>query len=450
MSKQPPPRSLGLWLLTALVAGNMIGSGVFLLPSSLADIGTIGIFSWIITSVGAILLALVFAQLSILIPKVGGPYAYCREGFGDFVGFQIAYNYWIAIWIGNAAIVVALISYLSDFWPALQVNHVLAYFVAIGIVWFLTFINIISIRQAGVWQLVTTIIKLLPLLLIAFVGIFFIHSHNLTANFNVSGHSNFSALLAAATLTLWSFVGLESATIPAEAVKNPTRTIPRATIIGTVIAAVIYILSTTAVMGVINTHVLANSHAPYADAAQLLFGRWAGIAVSIGAIISCFGALNGWILLQGQVPYAAALDGLFPKAFAKETRSGTPIVGLIVSSCCISILLLLTLHQVLIKQFTLIILLATLAELIPYFFTSMAELIILFRRRSQFSPKRFFLSAAVAIFAGIYAFWAIAGSGVDTIYYGALLFFSSVPVFVWQKWRTLPSQKATNEAVSLS
>ena len=264
-------RTIGLWILTSLVAGNMIGSGIFLLPASLASYGSISILSWIMTSIGAILLALVFAKLGSLMPKVGGPYAYARAGFGNFAGFQIAYNYWIALWVGNAAIVVALISYLSVFWPALKSNDVLSCSVAITIVWLLTFINIIGVRTAGVFQLITTILKLLPLIFIATVGLFYLHPHYL-ADFNVSGKSNFSALTSAATLTFWAFVGLESATVPADDVIDPQRTIPRATILGTIIAATVYILSTVAVMGVLPMSQLAKSVSPYADAARIMLG----------------------------------------------------------------------------------------------------------------------------------------------------------------------------------
>lgn len=434
MTAKSGGRVLGLWLMTALVAGNMIGSGIFLLPSSLASYGSIGIIAWVITAIGAIFLALVFAHLSIIIPKVGGPYAYCREGFGEFLGFQIAFNYWVAVWVGNAAIVVALISYLTVFWPALATDRGVGFFVSIAVVWFFTLVNIISIRQAGILQLITTIIKILPLFIIAIFGIFFIHPHNLS-DFNISGQSIPSALMGAATLTLWSFIGLESATVPAEAVENPTKTIPRATIIGTTITALIYILSTVAVMGVLNVHTLRVSNAPYADAASIMFGHWAGLAVGLGAVISCIGALNGWILLQGQVPLAAARDKVFPKIFARQTKSGTPIFGLIGSSILITILLLLTLRESLVTQFTLIIKLATLSQLIPYFFTAMAELVILMRKREEFSPKRFAISVTIAILAGIYAFWAIGGAGEEIVYYGALLFFSSVPLYVIMKWR---------------
>ncbi|MGE3920408.1 MAG: amino acid permease [Gammaproteobacteria bacterium] len=433
MASSTTKRALGFWTTTALVVGNMIGSGIFLLPASLAAYGSIGILAWVVTAVGALLLALVFADLSIMIPKVGGPYAYCREGFGEFVGFQIAYNYWIALWVGNAGIVVALISYLSTFWTDLTTNSVLSFFVCAGIVWFLTLINILSIHAAGIWQLVTSILKVLPLILVATIGFFFFHPEHFT-QFNISGQSNFTALAGAGILTLWSFIGLESATVPAESVTNPTKTIPRATIVGTLIVAFVYIISTIALMGMLPMHDLANSNAPYADAAKLIFGSWGQSIIAIGAIISCFGALNGWILLQGQVPYAAAKDDLFPRIFNKQTKNKTPIVGLIVSAVLITLLLLLTLHKTLVTQFTMIILLATLATVVPYLFTAMAEILILLRKREEFNKKRFWFSTIIAVLAGAYSFWAIAGASKEVIYAGSLLFFSSVPIYIWMKW----------------
>lgn len=425
-------KHLGLWMLTALVAGNMVGSGIFLLPASLANYGSISMFSWIFTSVGALLIALVFAKLSTIIPRIGGPYAYCREAYGSFIGFQMAYNYWIALWVGNAAIAVAFAGYLGFFIPALHNNPTLSFLVSAGSVWFMTIVNIIGVRHAGIVQLVTTVLKFLPLLLIASLGLLFVQPHNL-AHFNISGQSNLAAFSGAATLTLWAFIGLESATVPAEDVKDP-RDIGRATILGVVITSLIYILSSLAIMGVIPAEQLAHSTAPYAEAAQLMFGPVGSIIVAAGAVISCFGALNGWTLLQGQVPMAAARDRLFPKVFAKASRSGTPAVGLVITSILITLLLLLTLDADLVKQFTFIILLATLSSLIPYLFTVVALLVIYEKDPERFSGKKILVSVIIAILAMIYAFWTIIGSGKEIVFYGTLLFFSSVPVYAWMKY----------------
>jgi len=440
MTPQKKPQ-LGIWILTALVAGNMIGSGVFLLPSALAKFGSIGIVAWILTSVGALFLALVFAKLSRMIPKVGGPYAYCREGFGEFVGFLIAYNYWIALWVGNAAIIVAFIGYLSVFWPGLASNHELSFVVSVAVLWLVTAINIVGVRQAGIVQLVTTILKIIPLVLVAIVGLFYIQPHDL-AVFNISGKSTLSAITAAASITLWSFIGLESATVPADSAADPSRTISKATIIGTVLAALIYILGTAAIMGVIPMKELANSTAPYAEAAGIMFGAWGYWLIGAGAVIATFGALNGWTLLAGQIPFAAAKDGLFPVAFKVKTRGGSPVYGLVVSAILITILLLLTLNQSLVQQFTFIILLATLSSLVPYFFSAMAELMLLYKRREEFSKKRLNISIFISIVAGAYAFWMIYGAGRDIVYSGMLLMLSGVPVYVWVKWRDFSRTEA--------
>jgi APA family basic amino acid/polyamine antiporter len=427
-------RSLGPWMLTALVAGNMVGSGIFYLPTELANFGSISLLAWVFTSIGAILLALVFSKLSMIIPRIGGPYAYCHAAFGEFIGFQMAYNYWIALWIGNAAIAVAFSGYLGVFFPELNNNPVPSFFVSAGALWFVTIINIVGVRWAGAMQLVTTILKFAPLLLVGIFGLIYLHPQYIPA-FNTSGQSNFTALSSAATLTLWAFIGLESATVPAEDVVNPRRNIPLATILGTLLAAAIYIIGTLAVMGQIPADKLAHSTAPFADAARALFGPSGAAFIAFGAIISCIGALNGWTLLPAQITLAAARDNIFPKTFAKESRNGTPVNGLIITSVLITCLLLLTLNKGLIKQFQFITLLATLAGLIPYFFTTMAELMIFIKDRDLAKHKNLFPSIVIAILAGIYSFWTIIGSGQETVFYGSLLFFSSIPVYIWMKYR---------------
>jgi len=271
-------------MATALVIGNMIGSGVFLLPSSLASYGGISIVAWGFTAIGAILLALVFARLGRAFPQTGGPYAYSRRAFGDFIGFQTAWGYWLNAWIGNAAIAIAMVGYLAVFWGSAGSNKLLGALIAIAAIWILTAINVLGVRQSGWVQLATTVLKLVPLIAIAVVGIFKIHTGYFKP-FNASDKSFFGAVTSAGALTLWAFIGLESSTVPADDVKDPERTIPRSTIIGTVVAAVIYILGIAAVIGAIPSGELANSTAPFTDAAKQIFGGWSGNLVAIGAIV---------------------------------------------------------------------------------------------------------------------------------------------------------------------
>src|SRR5579863_1894579 len=332
-------RSLGLATTTSIVLGNMVGSGVFLLPASLAAYGIYSLWGWGFSTFGALLLAWVFSNLSRQLPKAGGPYAYPREAFGDFAGFLIAWIYWLSIIGTNASIAVAFASYLGAFIPALNSNSLYGAGAALAATWLLTGINILGVRAAGRLQLVTVILKLTPLVALAVFGIFHFDPKVL-----LSGHTTVSPLSAinqCAAVTMWAFLGLECATVPAEHVKDPEKTIPRATLLGTVIAAVFYIVCTTVVMGIIPSDSLAHSGAPFADAAKLLWGSWAGYVIAAAALISCFGALNGWILMQGQLPQAVANNGLFPKALAKESRFGTPAVALVISSVIATLFILM-------------------------------------------------------------------------------------------------------------
>ncbi len=423
-------KKLGLAMVTALVVGNMIGSGIFLLPASLGPFGGISIVGWLVSAAGATLIALVFARLSRLVKKSGGPYTFTREGFGDFPGFLIAWGYWISIWTTNAAIAVAFVSYLSFFWTALKGSPVLAAGAGLATIWLLTWVNVIGVHTAGMVQLVTTVLKLLPLLLLATVGLLYVDSANFVP-FNATGKSAFGAITSTVALTLWAFLGLESGTTPAEHVHEPERTIPRATILGTLLAATVYILGTVAVMGVIPSAQLGSSNAPFADAAVKMWGSWAGTLVALGAVVSCFGALNGWLLLQGQIPLAAARDSLFPAYFGKVSKFNTPANALVFSSVLASILLMMNYSKSLVEQFTFIILLATLNTLVPYTFCTMSEIMIYIKDPARFSGKRLGGGLAISILAFAYSLWAIAGAGQEIVYWGFIFLMAGVPVYVW-------------------
>jgi len=428
-------RTLGLWMCTALVVGNMIGSGVFLLPASLAPFGGISIVGWLVSTGGALCLALVFARLGAKIPKIGGPYAYARHGFGDFGGFIVAWSYWISIWTTNAALAVAFVSYSTVFVPALASSPALGGIASLGILWILTFVNVQGVHHAGRVQLVTTILKILPLAAIGLFGFFSFDASHFTP-FNPSGGSAFGAISTTVTLTLWAFLGLESGTIPAGDVKDPTRTIPRATVMGTLTAAVIYIVCTVAVMGLIAPADLANSTAPFADAAGTMWGSAGVMIIGAGAAISCFGALNGWVLLAGQMPRAAALDGLLPEPFARLNAMGTPVVGLIFSSVVSTVLIGMNYTRGLVGAFTFLILLATLATLLPYVLSSMTALMMALRERGVAGAGSQAGRMAVASLAFGFSLWAIIGAGESTVYWGFVLIIVGLPVYALMRYRT--------------
>lgn len=422
---------LGLVTLTSLVTGNMVGSGIFILPADLARIGSISLLSWIFTSLGAFLLALVFSRMSVLIPKTGGPYAYADAGFGDFIGLQTAYNYWVAVWVGNCAVVVALIGYLRIFLPFMN-DPFWGVLAGIGFVWIFTAINISGIHSVGVVQLVSTILKFVPLLIVAIFGWWYFHPEFIKNSFNLTTGSNFSAFSHAATLTMWAFVGVESATVPAASVENPRRNIPLATLFGTLIAALIYMASSTAIMGMLPASELINSGSPFAAAAQVIFGTFGKWLVAAGAVISCLGALNGWTLLQGQVPMAAADDKLLPVIFSKRNKVNVPAWGLVITAIAMSIFLLMTVSPNLVDQFQLIILIAATTSLIAYFYTAVALIVV-----SREQNKNSFIYLIVAIFASVYSVWAIFGAGKNIIFYVSMLVFSSIPLYAWMRWKRL-------------
>jgi basic amino acid/polyamine antiporter, APA family len=426
-ARPPETRAIGFWMAVALVMGNMIGSGVFLLPASLAPYGGISLIGWLFSTAGSVLLALVFARLARLNPAAGGPYAYTRQAFGDLAGFLVAWGYWISVWCTNAALAVAFVGYLDPFIPTIVRNPAAAAALAVSTVWFLTAVNITGVRTAGHVQLVTTVLKILPLAFVGIAGLFWMDpSHFAIAN---TGPRSFAAgVTATATLTLWAFLGLECATIPAGSIRDPEKTIPRATVTGTLLAAVLYIVSTVGVIGLLAPATLGQTSAPFAEAARALAGDRAAAIVALGAAISCFGALNGWTLIVGQLPMAVANDGLFPRVFSRVSRRGTPVVGMIVSGVLTTALVAINYSRSLVDLFTFIILLATLSTLVPYAFCSLAGFML---TRVPGAARLSGGAAIVAALAFAYALWAIGGAGADVVYWGFLLLLAGLPVYVW-------------------
>lgn len=431
MENPKPPAKIGLFTSTSLVVGNMIASGVFLLPASLAAYGGIGLLGWIGSSAGAIVLALLFSKLSKKIPNaLGGPYAYTRAGLGDFAAYLVAWGYWISIWCTNAAIAVAFVSYLTVFFEVLKTNSFLALGTGLSAIWLLTWVNTRGVKEVGWVQKITTVLKIAPLVLVTIMGLFYIDFANFVP-FNISSVSNFSAVTATATLTLFAFLGLESATIPAGNIHEPEKTIPRATMIGTIITIFVYVLSSTVVMGMIPAAELKNSNAPFSDAAAIIWGDSARYWVAAGAIVSTLGALNGWILLQGQMPMAAARDKLFPVLFNKENSKGVPALGIVIGSVLISGLMMLNFTNGLNDMFTFMALMTTLTVLIPYLFSATSYGIMILQEK--FWKRDHISQLIIAALAFLFSLWAVVGSGQETVYWGFIAILSGIPFYMWMK-----------------
>ncbi|MFZ1751979.1 MAG: amino acid permease [Saprospiraceae bacterium] len=424
---------LGIWTSTSLVVGNMIGSGIFLMPAALAMFGSIGLLGWVFAGAGAILLAKVFSNLSHIMPVAdGGPYAYTRGGLGDFAGFLVAWGYWISIWCTNAAIAIAFVSALSTFFPLLATNSLLSVLVGLGAIWLLTWVNTKGVVASGKLQLVTTILKIVPLVLVSVGGLFFLKFENFIP-FNISEVSDFEAIMDTAALTFFAFLGIECATIPGQNVDNPEVTIPKATMYGTLLVTILYIFSTVSVMGMIPGEILRDSVTPFADAAVIIWGPSAAYWVSGGVAIAAFGALNGWILIQGQIPSAIAKDKLFPAVFAKSNKHGVPSTGIIIGSVLVSIAMAMNYTEGLVSQFKFLILLSTLTVLVPYLFSTASYVIMSFNQKYFNSKKLEIITLGCLAF--LYSLWAVAGSGQEIVYWGFILMMAGIPFYVFILWK---------------
>ena len=426
MTKQN--QKIGLLAATSLVVGNIIGAGIFVLPASLAKFGSISIVGWLFTATGALILAKIFSNFSKKLKgKSGGPYIYSKVVFGDFIGFLVAWGYWISCWVNNAAIAVAIVSALSFFFPELVTNPFYATITGLSFIWFFTFTSSKGIKSSGNIQILTTIAKLIPLVLIILFG-FFIFDFEIFPEFNLTDQNDFEILPIVAVMTLYAFLGLECASIPAENIKNPEKTIPKATMAGTIISTLIYILSTIVLFGIIPAENLINSPAPFAEAGEIIGGKYFGFLISAGAAISAIGALNGWILITSYMPMTMANDRLFPKVFAKKNKKGFPYLSLLLGSILTSFVMTMNYTDGLVDRFEFLILLTTLSTLIPYFFVSVSY--ILFHVEKRLFKINSFRSVILGLFGSLYSLWAIFGSGIDSIVYGTILLILGIPIYL--------------------
>jgi len=426
------PQKIGLITATSLVIGNMIGAGIFLVPASLAGFGSISLLAWVFTALGALVLAKIFSNMSkIFINKSGGPYIYSKAGFGDFIGFLVAWGYWISIWISNAAVVIAIIGALSHFFPVLATNPLVGVSLGMTVIWLLTWVNSRGMKSSGKIQVITTILKLVPLIFVIIVGIFFFDINNFPS-FNLTGESDWAAVSSAAAITLFAFLGVESASIPAGNVENPEKTVPRATMLGTIIVTLVYLSSSIVLFGIIPVDELASSPKPFADAGQIIAGDFMGYFVAAGAAIAGIGSLNGWILLSGQLPMATAQDHMFPKIFKRENSSGAPYIGLFIGSGLTSLLVLMNLSDGLVKAFTFLLNITVFTVLVPYLFVAAAYIIVVIEKNLHFNNA--FKTFTLGTLGGTYTIWAIYGSGSDTVFYGFLLLLAGIPFYVLMQW----------------
>jgi APA family basic amino acid/polyamine antiporter len=416
---QQKAHSMGLTSATALVMGSIVGTGVFTMPAVLAGAGTMGIAVLGVIAIGAMLLAVLFGQLTKRVPNSdGGVYAYTRHEFGDFAGYLVGWCYWIQSWAGNAAIVSSWVFYVDALFKFSNPSGMANWGIAMFGLWIPAFINLTGVRQMAWFQNITVVLKFLPLLFVGVVGWFFVARSNF-GPFNASGGSLYSGIGIAAGVALFSFIGVEAAAITAKRVTNPRTNVMRASVIGTVVSAALYVLVTAVVMGLVSHHTLVNTGSPFVNAFQTMFphSAWAGQFVAGVAVVSGLGALIAWTLIVTETSRAIAQDDLFPRAFTWQDKRGTAWFGIVVGTVLPSLLMLWRYSTSTgLTVFTYLVDLTVVTVAIPYFFSAIAQLTFLVSKRRRVQGWQLARDLCVAGASVLFSLWVTFASGYQVVY----------------------------------
>ena len=369
------------------------------------------------------------ARLVKRIPKTGGPYVYVNEGLGTFSGFIIAWTYWVACVSAIAGISIAFVGYLGFFLPQIANSQIYALLASLLLIWIIVFLNIRSLENSSKFQLISTLLKLLPLIFIVLLGAFNFNVNNLP-ELNPSNLHPISLIATVTTLVMWSFIGIETATVPADNVINPQETIPKVLIASVITILVLYILVSIAIAALVPASELLDSSAPFALAASKILGVTGGTIVSLGALISTLGSLNANTLTAGNLSLAAARDGLLPSKFVILSKNGTPIFTYLLTGAFVSILLILNYTKGVVNAFVFMAMLSTLSTLLAYAFCAIAEF-----KFSRADKKNLQRNNALLISCGtfLYAFFAIWGAGIEMIIYSIILILIGTPIYLFKK-----------------
>ena len=429
-------RALGLTSATGLVIGSIIGTGVFTMPAVLAGAGTSSLLVLLVIAIGAMLLAVLFGQLTRRVPNSdGGLYAYARHEFGDFAGYLTGWCYWIQAWAGNAAIVASWVFYVEALFGINHPNSMTNWGIALVGLWIPAFLNLAGIRQVAWFQNFTVVLKFLPLLFVGVVGWFFISSGNFGA-FNASGGSLYSAIGIAAGVALFSFIGVEVAAITAKRVRDPRRNVGRASVLGTLASAILYQAASAAVMGLVAHKGLVTNGAPFVPAFETIFGHsvWAGKLVSAVAVVSGLGALNGWTLVVAETSRAPAQDGLFPAPFAWTDRRGTAWFGVVLGAILPSLLMLWRYTESSgLTVFTYLVDLTVVTVAIPYLMSACAQLAYLVSRRRRVHGWLLTRDLAITGAAVLFSMWVTFASGYSAVYEALVIILAGIILYAFLK-----------------
>jgi len=443
---QQKAHALGLTSATGLVIGSIVGTGVFTMPAVIAGAGTMGIIVLGVIAVGAMLLAVLFGQLTKRIPNSdGGLYAYSRHEFGDFAGFLVGWCYWIQSWAGNAAIVSSWVFYVDALFGWAHPSGMANWGIAMVGLWVPALINLAGIRQMAWFQNVTVVLKFLPLLFVGIVGWFFVDAAHF-GPFNASGGSLYSAIGIAAGVALFSFIGVEAAAMTARRVANPRVNVLRASMLGTALSAVLYVLVTAVVMGLVAHHTLVGTGSPFVNAFDSMFphSSWAGKFIAAVAVVSGIGALNGWTLIVTETSRAMARDDMFPRPFAWTDKKGTAWFGILVGTALPSLLMLWRYNTSAgLTVFTYLVDLTVVTVAIPYFMSAIAQLTYLVSRRRKVQGWQLARDLCVAGASVLFSMWVTFASGYQVVYQALVVILAGLILYAFLNARRQRLGEAT-------
>ena len=411
---------IGVVQLTILTMVNMMGSGIIMLPTKLAEIGTISIVSWLVTAVGSTALAYAFAQCGMFSKKSGGMGGYAEYSFGKAGNFMANYTYGVSLVIANTAIAISAVGYGSEFLGATLSPLSIALW-TIFTLWLATVLNFGGARITGNISSFTIWGVIIPVVGISIIGWKWFDGTMYVNSWNPHNVPTFEAIGVSISMTLWAFLGLESACANADAVENPEKNVPIAVLGGTLGAAVIYIVSTNVIAGIVPNLELANSTAPFGLAFAHMFDETVGKVIMVLMVMSCFGSLLGWQFTIAQVFKSSAEEGYFPAFFKKVTSKDAPIVGMVTITALQTLLSLMTISPSLNKQFNVLVDLAVVTNVIPYLL-SMAALAVLLKAENV-APQKYKTTVFVAFIGSLYSIYALYAAGEQAMLYGSIVTF---------------------------
>jgi len=412
-------KKMNLFQLTMLVAVNMMGSGIIMLPTNMAKVGAISLLSWGVTAVGSMALAYGFAQAGLLNSRAGGMAAYAEDAYGKDGYFLTFFLYFLSIAIGNVAIAISAVGYLATFFPWLSSTPIATCIGVIGLIWLTTVANFGGPTVTGRIGAITVWGVIVPVAGLSIIGWFWFNSETFAAAWNPQGLSTGAGVSSSITLTLWAFLGMESAAQNSDAVENPKRDVPLACLFGTLGAAVVYILSTTVIQGIVPNAELAESTGPFGLAYEKMFSPGVGRVIMALAVLACLGSLLGWQFTLAQTARTAAGDRMFPAFFSKVTAANAPIVGMIVMGIVQTLLAFSTISPSLSEQFGVLVSLAVVTNVVPYIIALSALTVMM--RKAGVPDGTFRLNTIVALVAMLYSTYAIYASGMEPVMGGMIV-----------------------------